>query len=73
MIGALIGFFIILLIAGFLFWAVQQLIPLVPTAEPFTTLIRICLYGLILFIVIWAITYLLGMLGVAVPTFAHMR
>jgi hypothetical protein len=72
MIGALIGFIILLLVAGFLFWAVQQLIGLVPLAEPFATLVRICLYGLVLLIVIWGIVTLLGMVGVAVP-FAHLR
>jgi hypothetical protein len=67
MIGALIGFIILLLVAGFLLWAVQQLIGLVPLAEPFATLVRIALYGIVLLVVIWGIVYLLGLLGVAVP------
>lgn len=69
MIGALIGLLFLLIVAGFLFWAAQQLIALVPMAEPFATLIRIVIYGLVLVVVLYALTVLLGMVGVHVPSF----
>lgn len=72
-IGTLIGFIIWCLFAGFAFWAAQQLIGLVKIAEPFATLIRIALYGIALLIVVYALTILLGMIGISIPTFGHMR
>ncbi len=73
MIGTLIGLLFLLIVAGFLFWAAQQLIALVPMAEPFSTLIRIVIYAIILLVVLYALTVLLGMMGVSVPTFSHLR
>ncbi len=69
MIGGLVGLIILIVVAGFAFWAIQQLIGLVPLAEPFATLVRILLYAIVLFVVIYAIIYLLGMVGVSVPSF----
>ncbi len=69
MIGTLIGLIIVCIIAGFIIWAVQQLIALIPLSEPFATLVRILMYFIILVVVIYAITVLLGMIGVNVPTF----
>lgn len=73
MIGALIGLILLVLVAGFCFWAIQQLLGLVPLAEPFATLLRILLYAIVLIIVIYAIVYLLGMMGVHVPAFGGMH
>jgi len=66
MIGALIGLIILVIVIGFLFWAFQQLLPLVPIAEPFKTILRILLAGICLIIVIWFIMILLGYAGVSV-------
>ncbi len=73
MIGTLIGLLFLLIVAGFLFWAAQQLIALVPMAEPFSTLIRIVIYAIILLVVLYALTVLLGMMGVSVPTFSRFH
>lgn len=73
MLGALIGFLLLLLVAGFIFWAVQQLLALVPMAEPFATIIRIVLYAIVLLIVIYAIVTLLGFAGVVVPHASMLR
>lgn len=68
MIGTLIGLIILCIIAGFIFWAAQQLIALVPMGEPFQTLIRILVYAIVLIIVIYAVTVLLGLAGIHVNT-----
>lgn len=75
MIGALIGFIIVLILAGFAYWALQQLLAIVSPyiAEPFATLVRIVLIFILILIVIWAIVYLLGMIGVSVPVFNGMH
>jgi hypothetical protein len=75
MIGALIGLLFLLIVAGFLFWAAQQLIGLIPLAEPFATLVKIVIYGLVLLVVLYALTILLGMAGISVPSFGggHLR
>jgi hypothetical protein len=66
MIGVLISLIIVVLVIGFLFWAFQQLLPLIPVAEPFTTILRILVAGIILIVVIWFIMVLLGYAGVQV-------
>lgn len=63
MIIALVYFLVMLLVAGFLFWAIQQLLALVPVAQPFATIIRIVLYAIVLLIVIWFIFQIVGMVG----------
>ena len=63
MLIALVYFLVMLLVAGFLFWAIQQLLALVPVAEPFATIIRIVLYAIVLLIVIWFIFQIVGMVG----------
>jgi hypothetical protein len=68
MVGALIGLILLCLVLGFLFWAGPQLMALVPMAEPFTTIVRILMAGIVLIIVIYAIIYLLQMAGVQVPS-----
>ena len=41
MIGALIGIIITLIIVGVLWWAVEQLLPLIPLPDPFRQIIRV--------------------------------
>ena len=66
MIGTLIGLLFVIIVAGFIFWAAQQLIALIPLGEPFATLVRIILYAIILIVVLYAISVLLGLMGVHV-------
>jgi hypothetical protein len=68
MIGSLIGIILVLLVAGFCYWACQQLIALVPLGQPFATLINIVMMLIILMLVIWAIVEVLGIAGVHVAT-----
>ncbi len=69
MISTLIGIIIAVAVVGFLWWAIQQLIPLLPVAEPFTTIIRILLAAVVFFVVLWIIIQLLALGGVHVNTF----
>ena len=66
MLGALIGLIIVCIVLGFCWWAFHQLIGLVPISEPFGTLIRILFGAVILCIVVWAIMFILGQVGVPV-------
>ena len=66
MIGTLIGLLFVLIIAGFIVWAAQQLIGLIPLGEPFATLVRIVMYAIILIVVLYVLSVLLGLMGVHV-------
>ena len=66
MIGTLISILFALVIAGVMWWAVQQLLALVPLAEPFSTLVRIFMVLVLVLIVLWVIAALLGMVGIPV-------
>ena len=67
MIGALVGIIFALVILGIVWWAIQQLLPLIPLGEPFATIIRILMTVIIVLIVLWVIVVLLGFAGVRVP------
>jgi len=67
MIGTLVGIFFALIILGVLWWGVQQLMALVPIAEPFRTIIYVVCVIIMVLIVLWIITVLLSMAGVHVP------
>lgn len=66
MIGTLIGIIITLIIVGVVWWAIQQLLPLIPIAEPFLTIIRVLMMVVLVLIVLWIILQLLGAAGVHV-------
>jgi hypothetical protein len=68
-ISTLAGLIFLCIIAGFLFWAAQKLMSLVTVAEPFRTFIQILLAGIVLVVVLYALTILLGMEGIHVPNF----
>ena len=72
-IGILIWFIVVCLILGFCYWAFQQLVGLVNVSEPFKTLIRIALGGIMLAIVIWAIYLLAGWFVIGVPGIVSLR
>jgi uncharacterized membrane protein YwzB len=67
MIGTLIGIIVTLIIVGVVWWAIQQLLPLIPIAEPFGTIIRVLMMVVLVLIVLWVILALLGGAGVSVP------
>lgn len=66
-IAVLVWFIVLCLIAGFVYWAIQQLLAQVNIAEPFRTFIRIALAAIVLLLVIWFILILLSMAGMHVP------
>ena len=68
-IGTLIGIIIVLIIAGVVWWAIQQLLPMIPLPEPFRRIIHILLILILVLIVIWVLLTLLGLVGVHVPMF----
>ena len=63
MIGTLISIIITLIIVGVLWWAIQQLLPLLPLPEPFRKIIYVLLVVVLVFIVLWVILTLLGAVG----------
>jgi uncharacterized membrane protein YwzB len=67
MIGTLIGIIVTLIIVGVVWWAIQQLLPLIPIAEPFGTIIRVLMTVVLILIVLWVILSLLGYAGVHTP------
>jgi hypothetical protein len=69
MIGVVIGLIIVCVILGFVFWAFQQLLPMIPLSEPFRTILRILVVLLVVVIVIWFMIQILGMAGIHVPLF----
>ena len=70
MIGTIIGIILFLIILGVIWWAVQQLLPLIPLPEPFRQIIYVLMVLLMVFVVIWVIIKLLAIGGVVVP-FLH--
>ena len=68
MIGTLIGIIFALIILGVIWWAVQQLMGLIPIAEPFRTIIYVLTVVIAVLIVLWIISVLLGMAGIHVPS-----
>lgn len=70
MIGTLIGIIFVLIILGTLWWAVQQLMGLIPIAEPFRTIIYVLCVVVMVLVVLWIIAALLGVAGIHVNTFS---
>ena len=69
MIGTLIGLILLVIVLGVLFWAAQQLLPLIPMGEPFHTIIRVILTVILVLIVVWVLIALLNAGGIHVNTF----
>lgn len=69
MIGTLIGLILLVIVMGVLWWAVQQLLPLIPLAEPFRTIVRVLLMVILVLIVIYVLLALLDAGGIHVNTF----
>ena len=66
-IGTLIGIIITLIILGVIYWAITQLLPLIPLPEPFNRIIHVLLIVILVFVVLWIVLVLLGAAGVRVP------
>ena len=72
MIGTLIGIIVILLVAGGVYWAVQQLLPLIPLPEPFARIINVLMILILVLIVLYVLLMLLGGI-VSLPGWLHVR
>lgn len=73
MIGTLIGIIFLLIVLGVLWWAVQQLMGLIPIAEPFRTIIYVLSVVVLVLVVLWIISALLGVAGIHVNTGLSLR
>lgn len=73
MIGMLIGLIFICIILGVLWWAINQLLPLIPLAEPFRTIVRVLMILVLVLVVLYVIAQLLGVAGIHVNTFGIGR
>ena len=60
MIGTLVSAILLLIVAGVIIWAVQQLLPLVPMPEPFARIINILITVVVVLIVVYVIASLFG-------------
>jgi TRAP-type C4-dicarboxylate transport system permease small subunit len=72
MIGTLIGIIILLIIVGVIWWAIQQLLPLIPLPEPFRRIIYVLMVVVLVLIVLYVILQLLGAVT-PIPTWLHYR
>jgi hypothetical protein len=66
-IGTLVAVIFALIIMGVIWWAIQQLLPLIPLGEPFRRIIYVLMMVVLVLIVLWVILILLGAAGVHVP------
>lgn len=65
MIATLIGILFALIILGVIWWAIQQLLPLIPLPEPFARIVHVILVVILVLIVLWIIATMLGFIGYA--------
>lgn len=71
MIGTLISIIFTLIVLGVIWWAIQQLLPLIPLPEPFAKIIYVLMVVIVVLIVLWIIASLLGVAGSG--SFPHFR
>jgi hypothetical protein len=72
MIGTLIGIIVLLIVVGVIYWAIEQLLPLIPLPAPFAQIIRVLMIVVLVLIVLYVILALLGAV-VSLPTWLHTR
>jgi len=72
MIGTLLGIIILLIIVGVIYWALQQLLPLIPLPDTFRRIIDVLLVLILVLIVVYVILQILGSV-VALPTWLHVH
>lgn len=73
MLPALIGLIVVVIIFGVVLWAIEQLLPLIPMAEPFRTILRVLMVLVMVLIVLYFIIQLLGVAGLPVGSTALGR
>lgn len=71
LIGILIGLLVAMLILGVVWWALQQLLPLIPLPAPFATVVHVILVVIVALIVIYFFIAILGAAGISVPMFGR--
>jgi hypothetical protein len=71
-ISALIGIIILIIVLGIVWWAIQQLLPIIPMGEPFRTILRVLFVVLAAFVGLWIIIMLIKSAGVHVPNLGGM-
>ena len=69
-LSVILGLIFALILIGVIWWAAQQLLPLIPMAEPMATIIRVLVTVLGVIVVLWVLAVLLGLAGVKVPIFS---
>ena len=67
-IGTLIGIIFVIIILGVIWWAINQLLPLIPLPQPFARIVHVLLIVILVCIVLWIIVTLLGSAGVHVAS-----
>jgi hypothetical protein len=67
MIGTLIGILFVVILLGVLWWAINELMRVIPIAEPFRTVAHVVMIVIAVIVVMWIIAQMLGMVGVHVP------
>ena len=67
-IGTLIGIIFVIIILGVIWWAINQLLPLIPSPQPFARIVHVLLIVILVCIVLWIIVTLLGSAGVHVAS-----
>jgi len=72
MIAALVYIIVALIVCGVIFWAIQQLLPLIPLPEPFRRVIYVLLVVIMVLVVVYVILQLLGVLSGG-ASFGHFR
>ena len=72
MIGALISVIIALIVVGVIWWAIQQLLPLIPLPEPIARIVYVLLVVVLVLIVLWVILTLLGVGGLSMPRLGRL-
>jgi hypothetical protein len=69
LIGTLIGIIFAIIIVGVVWWAINQLLPLIPLPEPFARIVHVLLVVILVLLVLWVIIMLLGAAGIHVSAF----
>ena len=73
MIGTLITLIFVVIIFGVVWWAIQQLLPLIPMGEPFATILRVLMILIMVLVVLWIIWQLLMAAGLPMGGWPAVR
>jgi hypothetical protein len=72
MIGTLISIIFVVIIIGVVWWAIQQLLPLIPMGEPFRTIVNVLMVVILVCIVLWIIWQLVVASGISGASFPRL-